>query len=522
MVLHASQPAVSGSPSSLLGFLRTLHQRGRSGTLEVLQGDQLRRFYFVRGELYLVQGHPLAQRMASFLEVPEESSPKMAALLRRPPQAGATDPASKAAQELRWLLRRIAKFLHQLEGERFQFEEGEEELPAELVGPLPTGFLIMEAAVMDRSEESLIEKLGGDEARWVAESGDRPASDLLWMETDEAFLLSRCERPISIGELRRQAPGGASVITRLARLRAIGLIRQAGDEAEPIARDPAERRRVQPEVVERFAERVRRDLERRPLGLEPDEHRERLGELLASLGEKNLYQLLGVRPDAAIEKVLDGFNRLARLVHPDHAARLELAGGEAALDLLFERATEAYLTLSDPDRRGRYNSEAGILFATEEEDEEAIRERERETAREYFVRARQHIGAQQLHAAHELLREATRLDPRADYFALLAQVQSKNPNWVRQAVDNYRRAVELDPRALEHRLALALTCEEAGYLTEAKVQFEKVLEQMPGHPIAGAGLKRIDHQRSGPDAPASGSWLTRLKRRLGSIFGRAR
>lgn len=519
--MNSQPPPGASDPvdAELLDFLRAVYLDRRSGVLEVFQGDQVRRFYFVDGELFLMHGHPLAQRLEVFLGG-TGSNPQagLSALLRRNQRPGAADdedPGAKEAQELRWLLRRIAKFLYQLAHERFGFIDGREGLPDKLVGPLPTGFLIMEAATLDRTDTELLLDLGGENERWVS-FGDRLPAELPWLETDEAFLLSRCERPMAVGEILRQLGTDRSLtLLRLARLRALGLLRRAASVAKEVE-EPV--RRVHPDVLKRFLDRVARELESKSVDLERDEHRRFIGDLFAGLGDRDFYQLLEVDLDTPPEKILEAYSRLARRVHPSHAARLELAGSEHLLEVLFERATEAYLTLSDPSRRGRYNRETGVAFVVKPDSPEDIEERGRELAREHFTRARQLVTHQQYHAAHELLREACRLDSRAEYFGLLAQVQAKNPNWLLQAVDNYRRAVDLDPSGVEHRLSLALTCEEAGYLGEAKAQFGRVLEQNPDHPIAIAGVKRIEHQD--PEGAPTGGFFQRLRASLAVLFGR--
>jgi hypothetical protein len=71
---------------------------------------------------------------------------------------------------------------------------------------------------------------------------------------------------------------------------------------------------------------------------------------------------------------------------------------------------------------------------------------------------------------------------------------------------------------VEHRLSLALTCEEAGYLQEAKLQFERVREQSPDHPIAGAGLKRIEHQQEPEKGP---TLMERIREAIASLMGKS-
>ena len=62
---------------------------------------------------------------------------------------------------------------------------------------------------------------------------------------------------------------------------------------------------------------------------------------------KNLYAALGVRPSATTEQIKSAYRQKARTQHPD-------AGGDRGL---FEAATEAYETLSNPDKRAAYDAE---------------------------------------------------------------------------------------------------------------------------------------------------------------------
>jgi molecular chaperone DnaJ len=59
----------------------------------------------------------------------------------------------------------------------------------------------------------------------------------------------------------------------------------------------------------------------------------------------DLYETLGLRPDAATEEIKRAYRRKAREHHPD-------AGGDAER---FKEVTRAYEVLSDPERRARYD-----------------------------------------------------------------------------------------------------------------------------------------------------------------------
>jgi curved DNA-binding protein CbpA len=196
-------------------------------------------------------------------------------------------------------------------------------------------------------------------------------------------------------------------------------------------------RRLSEEELRLFADRIAVNLVNRPLDLPVPEHRERVATLLRRMGEATLYELLEIDPTAPVLKVHEGYERVARLVHLDNAKRLDLMGREGVLEVLFERITEAYLTLSDPDQRKRYDREQPIWRTAEKPVVSRVDEAQR-----LYERARALAATEQFHAAIELLREAVRTTPKADYLALLGLLQTKNPKWLRYAEEHLRQAIE--------------------------------------------------------------------------------
>lgn len=66
----------------------------------------------------------------------------------------------------------------------------------------------------------------------------------------------------------------------------------------------------------------------------------------------NVYDTLGVRPDASLDEIKKAYRSLARRTHPD-------TGGEA-MKPLFLSVTSAWETLSDPARRAEYDRANGL------------------------------------------------------------------------------------------------------------------------------------------------------------------
>jgi curved DNA-binding protein CbpA len=201
------------------------------------------------------------------------------------------------------------------------------------------------------------------------------------------------------------------------------------------------------EELRLFRTRIGQSLDRQPVGLAPEAHRQAAADLVRRAGEASHYDLLGVESGASLAELHDAYDRTARLVHPRHALALGLAGREGVLQHLFERVTHAYLTLIHPGRRKEYDS--GLGDRLWRGDPSRRQEEGRQIAKRYFVRAEMLAAQEDFHQAIELLRQAVRTDPRAEYYALLGQCQARNPLWLRHAEESLNRAVQLGDRRPE-------------------------------------------------------------------------
>ena len=205
------------------------------------------------------------------------------------------------------------------------------------------------------------------------------------------------------------------------------------------------------EEIRLFLERIAHRLAEQPLDLGATSHREQVAGLLRQAGEASFYQILSLPPTATVLEIHESYERTARLVHPQNARRLGLLGREGVLEMLFERATQAYLTLSQPERRKQYDRElspeawaAALASAGRERKDEA-----RTMARQYYERAVELVVTDDYHFALELAQQAVHIDPRPEYHALLGKLQAKNQRWLRSASENLQKAMDLGSRDVE-------------------------------------------------------------------------
>jgi tetratricopeptide (TPR) repeat protein len=203
------------------------------------------------------------------------------------------------------------------------------------------------------------------------------------------------------------------------------------------------------EELRAFSERIARRLAERPIDdLDAGFHQERVAGLLRRMGEASFYQILDLPPTAKAQEIHEAYDQVARLVHPANAPRLGLQGREGVLEMLFERLTQAYLNLSQPERRKTYDRglsmqtwSAALGPAPDQRREEV-----REVADRYHKRALELIANDEFYLAIELLREAVRISPQAELYALLGRLQAKNPRWLRAAAESLQQAVVLGSR----------------------------------------------------------------------------
>lgn len=259
--------------------------------------------------------------------------------------------------------------------------------------------------------------------------------------------------------------------------------------------------RVSPEELRLFTSRIARSLTERPLDVPPARQKEQVAELLRIHGEVSHYEFLGIELVASAREVHDGFERVARLLHPDNASRLGLLGREGVLEVLFERAVQSYLTLSHPDSRKTYDRElspqtrAALISSIAPREDAA-----RDLARRNFEKASALAMTEEYHFAIELMQQAVLSDPRGEYFALLGRLQAKNPQWLPDAALSLKRALELG--AGDSDLPAALK--------EVKARIEAGDAQAPPDSLQEGAIEVVEEDED--ESPRARRRISRKKR----------
>ena len=470
---------------TLVEILRRGFLEGLTGRLE-WQGGRHRGVFLRDGQIYLDRDDAWAERLAPII--------RKAADMDRPND----DAEVRRAAE--WLAQELTADGHGSSAAELNTEGlgG-----VELTGPVPTMSVLLEAAVHGCDERQLIARLGGETARLSTDSSTPAMAQLSGLDPDMARMFAQLENPASLGELiRGMGSGRLAALRGLARLWSVGLV-----AAKKPAQDDGESEFVTPKILQRFEERVASSLEDEPVALDVETHRDFVVDCYEHLHERNHYELLTLELGSGDAEVMKAFQGFARRVHPSHAERLGMVGRAEVLRVLFERAVEAYLVLSDPPRRSSYNTIQGLQTHVMVDRSQRQEEKQR-MARSNYMQSLNALAQMDYSQAVELLKEASRLDPQVKYLKALAGAQAKNPKWRRHAVESYKEAAKLGPDDAAVHLGLAQVLEAENRLDEARDAYQACLDLMPDNPAAQAGLQRL-----GGRAKSAGGLRSALGRR---------
>lgn len=157
----------------------------------------------------------------------------------------------------------------------------------------------------------------------------------------------------------------------------------------------------------------------------------------------NYYEILGVAKQAAGAEIKQAYVKLVKARHPDRFP--DPQEKDAAQEFLKD-LTAAFNTLSSDRSRREYDASLEKPRVTAPE----------EMAAAAYLQGLKALEARAYHEAVELLRTATIHAPEdARCRAALGLALSKNPHWVREAIQETERATLLNPRSAAYQRQLA-------------------------------------------------------------------
>jgi tetratricopeptide (TPR) repeat protein len=196
------------------------------------------------------------------------------------------------------------------------------------------------------------------------------------------------------------------------------------------------------------------------------------------------YQLLGVRSNASRSEVKRQFYQLARRFHPDH--HMDRPEWTSRLVSLMEGLTMAYETLSDEETKREYDS---LLARGSKVDPSEARK----LTQGYLDKAHECMAEKNFAGCILWLHRAIQNEPNSSsHRAMLARCLSAIPEYRREAVEQFEKAIDLDPRNLTAHLQYGELLEHMRLPARARFHYLRVLELDANQQEARNRLIRID------------------------------
>jgi curved DNA-binding protein CbpA len=200
------------------------------------------------------------------------------------------------------------------------------------------------------------------------------------------------------------------------------------------------------------------------------------------------YQLLGSSPDATAKQIKQSFYALAQRFHPDH--HMESQERMGRLKELMGAATAAYKTLGDEGRRAKYDAR---LAASGAYNLQRTKTTAQEMAEQCFGHATECLRAGNFVGSIVWLRKCAAMSPdEPRYHALLARSLSSVSQYRDEAIEEFQRAIELDPLNTVPYMQFAELYESLQLSSRACLLYSKVLEINPLHAKARERLAQLD------------------------------
>ena len=226
-----------------------------------------------------------------------------------------------------------------------------------------------------------------------------------------------------------------------------------------------------------------------------------------NIRDMNYYQILDVARDTSATEIKKAYFILARKFHPDLFARDLADDIKVVIDDVFDYITKCYNTLSDEDKRHEYNKKI-------DSDNKGAKQDTEKLAEVKFRKGKTLYNQTRWEEAVVFLEEAVRAKGnKSKYYLLLAMTQTKLPDYRRQAVKTFQKAIQLEPWNTEAYLGLGLLYKEEGLPTMAANQFKKVLNIDRENKIARKELNLDKSGKKGLKDLFSGDFLSKFKKK---------
>lgn len=491
------------SSQTLGEIFRDLYLGERSGVLSLAGDGGQKKVHFERGLIHFAESTAPNEDLeselvkarkvsAGALEEARDGAEGSLGLARALVNRGLISKAS-LSDSVREVLERVVQAAFRWEGGTAEFTEGADSEPLFDSDVLTTFGLILRGIFAMRDFDPIRNAMHGLGNRLRLRTPSPIPVERLTLSPSHGFILSRVDGTTTVRDVISILPQAEE---DLALRFLFGMILMGVLEYDPplgqgsfkvgnILRDHEDRR-----ALERMQEQAIR-------------------QAYSLMRSQSPYEVLAVTPSASRQAVERAYEEAKALFSRDRILPRVRDRFRSELTVIDSRLIEAYLTLTQPDRRnvsaarkqaaaeGQSPTGADDFLMRVEMDKTKSKlalEEARRVADGYFSKARQAMREADYHNAIQYGKLAVSyFDEEPRYFFLLAECQARNPGprWQHQAERNYTRTTELDPWNVDYWMSLGRFYKKRGLKLRARKQFEEALKLAPEHAEAKKELKSL-------------------------------
>lgn len=205
----------------------------------------------------------------------------------------------------------------------------------------------------------------------------------------------------------------------------------------------------------------------------------------------NHYQLLQLKDTASVSEVRDKYFSFSKQFNPEAISAPADSRAEEKAEYVIEKATEAYETLSNEEKKKAYDTghhkKEEITAVPKSKDTSPQR------ARHLYLKAHSFYEESRYYEAIRFMEEAIQLDTsRASYYMLLGLSQMRIPEYRPYAEKNLQMAAKMEPWNADPLFYLGQLYWAEHLVKKAERSFRKALEINMEHTLASKMINKIE------------------------------
>lgn len=242
-----------------------------------------------------------------------------------------------------------------------------------------------------------------------------------------------------------------------------------------------------------------------------------LRQVQARVGKVSYYDLLGVKTNAPAGDIRSAYTAAAKKFHPDAFGSDAGPDVEGVARVVAAALNDAYTTLSDPEKRGKYDQglKVGHVVVDEQSGSRAL------GAKTKYEMSVVHLRRHDYAKARETLKMAMEMHPQNGLYkgaygwTFFADPTQERAEAVLKAAKLLEEGLALSPKEAALHYYLGCVLKERGDTAEAAQCFKRALQLEPKHKDAASELRLLSSRKKAEreKEKTAGSVLSRLLKR---------